>query len=57
MLPPPDPFPPLVILIHGTLLTAVHVQPPLVLTATVPVPPPAGIDCDGGVSVKEHPPS
>src|SRR4029079_7546473 len=35
-----DPLPPFVTVIHGTVLTAVHAQPPLVVTATEPVPPP-----------------
>jgi len=38
--PPPDPLPPFVMVIHGAVLTAVHAQPPLVVTATEPVPPP-----------------
>jgi hypothetical protein len=41
-----DPFPvpavPDVTVIHGTLLLAVHAQPPEVVTFTVPEPPDAG---------------
>jgi len=41
-----DPFPlpdaPEVTVIHGTLLLAVHAQPPAVVTFVVPEPPDAG---------------
>ena len=40
----PTPLAPLVTVIHGSLLTAVHGQPAVVVTATVPGPPLAGTD-------------
>ena len=42
--PSPDPLAPLVTVIHATLLVAVHAQPVSDVTATEPVPPPAGTD-------------
>ena len=44
-LPDPDPLAPLVTVIHGALLVALHAQPPNVDTRLVPVPPDAPNDC------------
>ena len=43
--PSPVPLAPDVIVIHGSLLTAVHEQLAVVLTATLPLPPAAGRFC------------
>jgi hypothetical protein len=47
------PFParlvPSAMVIHGTLLVAVHAQPALAWTVTVPEPPAAAIACVVGV--------
>jgi hypothetical protein len=40
--PFPAPDPPALMLTHGALLSAVHVQPLEAVTATVPVPPSDG---------------
>ena len=39
---------------HAALLAAVHAQPALVVTATLPVPPGAANACELGVMLKEH---
>src|SRR5213593_3462988 len=54
-LPLPAPLVPAVIVIHGTLLTAVHTQPPPEVTVTVPGPPATGTFCADGAMVKVHP--
>jgi hypothetical protein len=47
----PDPFSPFVIVIHDALGVAVHVQPPGVVTPTVPDVPPAPTVALVGASV------
>ena len=46
--PGPDPLAPPVTTIHGTPLTAVHVQPTPAVTVTDPVPPPTTIGVEVG---------
>ena len=53
--PLPEPLLPCVTVIHGTLLAAVHGQPPGAVTATEPVPPAGVTVCDSGAIVKVHP--
>ena len=52
--PGPVTFAPEVIVIHGTLLVAVHAHPAVVPTVTVPVFALEAIDEFVGVMVKEH---
>ena len=47
--PFPEPVAPLVIVIHATLLTAVHEHPVATVTALLPVPPDAASDWLVGV--------
>jgi hypothetical protein len=46
--PLPVPLAPAVTEIHGTLLMAVQAQPAALVTATLPLPPGAGIEASGG---------
>src|SRR6476620_1980578 len=52
--PPPAPGEPAVTASHASLAVADQVQPAAAVTATEPVPPPAAIDCDPGVSANVH---
>lgn len=53
--PLPEPLLPCVTVIHGTLLVAVHAQPPGAVTATEPVPPAGATVCASGAIVMVHP--
>src|SRR5690348_16140538 len=53
--PPPLPVAPAVSVIHGTLLEAVHVQPALAVTVTVPLPPACATSCEEGAIANVHP--
>jgi hypothetical protein len=55
--PAPDPLPPFVTVTQGTLLTAVHAQPPPVVTVTDPDPPATGTACVEGAIETVHPAS
>lgn len=52
--PLPVPLPPAPMVIHGTLLTALHEQPLVVVTLTVLAPPDAATFCDVGDSTTVH---
>jgi hypothetical protein len=53
--PLPEPLAPLVIVIQVALLVAVHVQPVVVVTPTLPGPPFDGTFADVGEAVKLQP--
>jgi hypothetical protein len=53
--PLPVPLDPLTTLTHPALLAAVHPQPAVVVTATLPDPPAAANACDAGEMLNEHP--
>lgn len=53
--PLPLPAAPDAIVSHDALLVAVHVQPAAAVTATLPSPPPAPIDCVSGSIAYVHP--
>lgn len=55
--PDPAPFEPAVIVIHGTLLTAVHAHESDAVTATEPDPPPTATGCPAGAMENVQPPS
>src|SRR5918993_356619 len=55
--PAPDPLPPRVTVTQGTLLTAVHAQPPPAVTVTDPAPPVTGTGCVPGAIEIVHPES
>src|SRR4051794_30645245 len=53
--PPPVPVAPVAMTTHPALLDAVHAQPALVVTVTVPDPPAAAKDWLAGEMLKAHP--
>ncbi len=55
--PAPLPLAPAVMVIHESLLVAVHAQPVVVVTLTDPDPPPAGALCEVGLMVNAQPES
>ena len=56
--PLPVPLAPLVIVIHGVVVVAVHAQPAAVVTVTgVAAPPEADTACPVGLVLAAHPPA
>ena len=53
--PEPEPLAPAVMVIHESLLVAVHAQPVTVVTFTLPVPPLAPKFCEAGLRLNEQP--